>query len=77
MSTVTKVFRNGNSQAVRIPASLALDTDEVEIERVGDELHIRPVRQSLAGALSLFAAFPAGFMSNVDRDEEQADRESF
>ena len=35
----TRVFRNGNSQAVRIPAELAYEnTDvEVEIERVGDE----------------------------------------
>ncbi len=41
---LTKIFRNGNSQAVRIPAELAYERSdlEVEIERVGDELHIRP-----------------------------------
>lgn len=48
----TRAFKNGNSQAVRIPAELAFDrTDvELEIERVGDELRIRPIRQSLAGS---------------------------
>ena len=40
----TRLFRNGNSQAVRIPAELAYErTDlELEIERCGDELRIRP-----------------------------------
>ena len=40
----TRVFRNGNSQAVRIPAELAYERNDidVEIERVGDELRIRP-----------------------------------
>ena len=43
---ITKTFRIGNSQAVRIPDELAYDRIglEVEIEREGDELIIRPVR---------------------------------
>ena len=42
----TRAFKNGNSQAVRIPSDLAFErTDiELEIERVGDELRIRPAR---------------------------------
>lgn len=77
MGTITKIFRNGNSQAVRIPAPLAFDsTDEVEIERIGDELRIRPVRRSLAGVTALFAAFPPDFMSGIERDQEQDDREA-
>ena len=41
----TKIFKNGNSQAVRIPAELAYERTDIdlEIERVGDELRIRPV----------------------------------
>ena len=74
----TKAFRNGNSQAVRIPADLAYErTDvELEIERVGDELRIRPVRRSLAGVLNKFAAFDPDFMSKGRDDHEQAERES-
>ena len=54
---VTRVFRNGNSQAVRIPAELAFDRSDldVEIERVGDELRIRPLGRSLDGVLEKFA----------------------
>lgn len=38
MTTMTKVFKNGNSQAVIIPVELAFDRNdlEVEIERIGD-----------------------------------------
>jgi antitoxin VapB len=37
---------------------------EVEIERRGDSLVIRPVQaRSLAGVVDAFAAFPEGFMA--------------
>ena len=40
----TRLFRNGHSQAVRIPADLAYERVdlELEIERLGGELRIRP-----------------------------------
>ena len=74
---MTKVFRNGNSQAVRIPSDLAYpSTDmELEIERIGDELRIRPDRRSLAGVLQKFARFSPDFMADGRGDQEQADRE--
>jgi antitoxin VapB len=73
----TKVFRNGNSQAVRIPAELAYERSdlEVEIERVGDELRIRPARRPLAGVLRKFAKFGPDFMAEGRGDHEQAERE--
>ncbi|AME28666.1 type II toxin-antitoxin system VapB family antitoxin [Burkholderia sp. PAMC 26561] len=73
----TKVFRNGNSQAVRIPAELAYENIdvEVEIERVGDELRIRPARRSLAGVLDRFAKFGTDFMAEGRGSQEQAERE--
>ena len=72
----TKVFRNGNSQAVRIPADLAYNQPdtEVEIERFGDELRIRPLRQSLAGVLERFARFDQSFMAEGRGEHEQAER---
>jgi antitoxin VapB len=74
----TRVFKNGNSQAVRIPADLAYErTDiEVEIERVGDELRIRPARRPLAGVLKKFARFGTDFMAEGRDEQEQADREA-
>jgi antitoxin VapB len=46
----TRLFQNGNSQAVRIPKELAYESVETEVEilRRGDELIVRPVRRKLA-----------------------------
>ncbi len=73
----TKAFKNGNSQAVRIPAELAYArTDiELEIERIGDEIRIRPVRRSLAGVLKKFAKFSPDFMAAGRGSQEQSERE--
>jgi antitoxin VapB len=75
---LTKAFRNGNSQAVRIPSDLAYpDTDmALEIERVGDELRIRPVRKRLTGLLEHFAAFPDDFLSEGRGQQSQSDRDT-
>jgi antitoxin VapB len=74
----TKIFQNGNSQAVRIPAELAykVKNTEVLIERVGDELRIRPARRSLKGALKRFSAFGPDFLSEGRDQHEQAEREA-
>ena len=48
---ITKVFRSGNSQAVRIPKELYLPEGDVEILRRGDELVIRPVNKRNASVL--------------------------
>ena len=74
----TRAFKNGNSQAVRIPAELAFErTDiELEIERVGNELRIRPARRSLAGVLVKFSRFSPDFMAQGRGDHEQAERDA-
>jgi antitoxin VapB len=72
----TKVFRNGNSQAIRIPSEIAYErTDiELEIERVGDEIRIRPARRGLGGILKKFAKFGTDFLADGRGDQEQSDR---
>jgi len=67
------VFRNGNSQVVQIPADLAYERSD--IERVGDEIRIRPARRPLTGALEKFANFGPDFMAEGRGDQEQAERE--
>lgn len=37
-----KVFKSGNSQAVRLPAEFRFDVDEVFIEREGDKIILSP-----------------------------------
>ena len=39
---VAKVFKNGQSQAIRLPRELHFDTDEVFISRDGDNLILFP-----------------------------------
>jgi len=69
----TRVFRNGNSQVVQNPADLAYERSD--IERVGDEIRIRPARRPLTGALEKFANFGPDFMAEGRGDQEQAERE--
>lgn len=48
----TRVFNNGNSQAVRIPAEFRLDTDRVSISRnEWGDLVIHPLRGERGAAL--------------------------
>ena len=61
----TQRFKDGNSQAVRIPAELAyskLDVDLV-IERHGDELRIRPAQRRMGDVLGKFAQFSPDFVA--------------
>lgn len=73
----TKLFKNGNSQAVRIPADLAFARSdmELEIERVGNEIRIRPMRRSLAGVMEKFAQFSSNIMIDGRENQEQTERD--
>jgi antitoxin VapB len=59
---ITKVFRSGNSQAVRIPRSFQLDADEVEILRRGEDLVLRKRRKNLGEAYHLIAGLSPDFL---------------
>jgi antitoxin VapB len=74
----TRIFKNGNSQAVRIPADIAYDRMDIalEIERNGDEIRIRPARQTLGNVLEKFAKFSDDFMSEGRENQEQRERDS-
>jgi antitoxin VapB len=76
--TITRLFRNGHSQAVRIPAELAYERSdlELEIERVGDELRIRPAGRPILGALRALASFSPDFMATGRGDQAQSEREA-
>lgn len=51
-TTISRVFMNGNSQAVRIPQEFRLDTDRVEIFRTVDgDLVIHPAPANRGDAL--------------------------
>ena len=75
---LTRVFRSGNSLAVRIPKELAFlaSSQDVEIERLGDMLLVRPAaKRTLKGLGDLLKLFPADFMSGGREFHEQSERD--
>ena len=71
----TKVFKCGNSQAVRLPKDFSLDTDEVEIFKRNDELVIRKIPTNLAQAFRLLGNLPDDFMSDGRKDTPPQERD--
>ena len=61
MSTA-RVFRSGNSQAVRLPKEYRFDSDEVEIFRRGDEVVLREKARDMRRAYQLLADLPDDFL---------------
>ena len=76
--TTTRLFKNGNSQAVRIPAELAFPTSDMElvIERVGEELRIRPAQRRMGNVMKVLSSFSPNFMSEDRGNQEQTEREA-
>ena len=54
----TRVFRSGNSQAVRLPKQFRLKSKEVEIFRRGDEIVLREKDGTMERAFELLAGLP-------------------
>ena len=63
----TRLFMSGNSQAVRIPREFQLDGDEVEIQRRGNTLIIRPKKLSWAPLMESLTKFTVDFMEQGRR----------
>jgi len=61
-----RVFRSGNSQAVRLPKQFRFVSQEVEIFRRGDEVVLREKPRGMARAFELLASLP-------DDDEDRSD----
>jgi antitoxin VapB len=66
-----KVFKSGNSQAVRLPKEFRLDASEVEIYRRGDEIVLRERPRDLAGAFELLCALPDDVLADRRDDAPQ------
>jgi antitoxin VapB len=56
-----KVFRSGNSQAVRLPKQFRVKAKELEIFRRGDEIILREKSGNMARAFDLLAGLPEDF----------------
>lgn len=72
---IAKVFRSGNSQAVRLPKAFQIKSKEVEIFRRGDEIVLRETGKGLSRAFEILANLPDDFLPEDRRDTPPQERE--
>jgi len=67
MSTIAKIFRNGASQAVRLPKDFRFDADEVYVKRIGSAVLLYPKDSAWDLMEATLGKADADFMA--DRDQ--------
>jgi len=72
-----KLFKNGESQAVRLPKEFRFSGNEVFIKRVGNAVVLLPKARSWDTLLESLQKFPPDFMTNREQPAEVDHRESF
>ncbi len=71
-----KVFKSGNSQAVRLPKEFRLDCDQVYISKIDNKIILVPVQKSPLDILfEGLAEFSDDFMSDRQQPDEQTREE--
>jgi antitoxin VapB len=70
-----KIFKSGNSQAVRLPKEFRFDVKEVEIFRRGEEVVLRKPQRNLRRVLAILQALPDDFMADGRQDSPPQLRE--
>lgn len=76
MPKIARLFANGGSQAVRLPAEYRFDCSEVMIEKVGDVVLLKPVRKDWDEFFDAPEVAPADFLSDRG-DTAPQDRKLF
>jgi antitoxin VapB len=67
MTRTASLFRNGRSQAVRIPREFEFSADQVRISREGESLVLTPVHHHrLLDVIAGWAPLPEGLPEPVD-----------
>jgi antitoxin VapB len=72
-----KLFRNGESQAVRLPKEFRFEGQEVFIKRVGDAVVLLPKSRSWASLVESLDKFPADFMAERDQPTNVEERSNW
>ena len=72
-----KLFRNGQSQAVRLPKEFRFEGDEVWIKRVGNGVLLLPTTQSWESLLGSLDKFSDDFMETRDQGAVQVREDMF
>jgi antitoxin VapB len=76
---LAKVFKSGNSQAVRLPKEFRFDVSEVEIFKRGDEVVLKQKPANIAKAFAILTQLNSAdrFFEDQRVDESPQEREQF
>jgi antitoxin VapB len=72
-----KIFKSGNSQAVRLPKEFQFDVSEVQIFKRGDEVILKKKSGNLGRVFDLLTEMSEDFMQNGREQLPFQDREPF
>ncbi len=61
MEAIAKIFKNGRSQAVRLPKEFRYNAKEVKITKIGEKVILEPLEKT---------KWPAGFWEAFTPDED-------
>jgi len=75
MMDTAKIFRNGKSQAVRLPKEFRFRGDEVYIKKMGNAVILIPAQDSWQSLVESLEQFSADFMERREQPS-QPQRES-
>jgi len=70
-----RVFKSGNSQAVRLPKEFRFASDQVEIFRRGNEIVLREKSGTALDIFDALSRLPNDFMSQGREDSFPQERE--
>ena len=79
MAKTAKLFRNGNSQAVRLPQEFRFKGDEVLIRKEGDAVILEPIRTDVKNWLADILRDPMSkdFMAEGREQPPAPERDTF
>ncbi len=72
---IARVFKSGNSQAVRLPKAFRVTGTTLEIFQRGQEIVLRQPEKGLARAFKLLASLPDDFLPEGRQDTPSQPRE--
>jgi len=72
-----KLFKNGNSQAVRLPKAYRIPGNEVKIYKKGNQVILEPVETTWDSLFESLSEFPDDFMKDGRNQPAMPKREPF
>jgi antitoxin VapB len=70
---IARVFKSGNSQAIRLPKEFRVESRELEIYRRDDEIVLRvPEEKNIARVFELLRSLPDDFLPVREQEPPQS-----